>query len=153
KLAGWFPMADITGRIIVHAIAGNDLVKVAAAIPIGADVFGEAGNDRLFGGRGNDRLDGGTEADYIVGGAGDDTVVGGDSRDSMFGSTGTDTLVGPDATALWRIAGAGLGRVNAIAMFRSIENLTGGAGDDTLKLIGQGSGAREIHRGARPHPT
>lgn len=148
KVAGSFPMAQITGRIIVHAIAGNDVVKVAPGIPIGADVFGEAGNDRLFGGRGNDRLDGGTENDFIVGGAGDDTAVGGNGRDSMFGKTGADTLVGPDATALWRIAGAGLGRINTISTFRSFENLTGGTGDDTFKFGLKGSVAGTIDGGA-----
>jgi parallel beta-helix repeat protein len=147
---GKFLLSDITGRIVVHGGDGNDTIRVAANVPVGADLFGEAGNDKLYGGRGNDRLDGGTGNDTEVGGAGDDTLVAGTGQDLLVGSTGSDTVVGPDATVAWRITGSGSGTLKATATttFRSVENLIGGSGDDTFKFVGRGSIAGRIDGGA-----
>jgi Ca2+-binding RTX toxin-like protein len=149
-VAGSFLLADITGRIVVHAIDGNDTVRVAATVPVGADLFGENGTDRLYGGRGNDRLDGGAGNDTEIGGAGDDVLVGGNGRDLLVGSTGVDTVVGPDGTVAWRITGAGSGVLQAAttSSFRSIENLIGGTGDDTFTFRLRGSVAGKIDGGA-----
>jgi parallel beta-helix repeat protein len=148
--AGTFLLSDITGRIVVHGGDGNDTIRVAANVPVGADLFGENGNDQLYGGRGNDRLDGGTGNDTDVGGAGDDILVAGTGRDLLVGSTGSDTVVGPDATVAWRISAAGAGTLKSTATttFRSVENLIGGSGDDTFKFVGRGSVAGRIDGGA-----
>jgi parallel beta-helix repeat protein len=149
--AGTFLLSDVTGRIVVHGGDGNDTIRVAANVPVGADLFGEDGNDQLYGGRGNDRLDGGTGNDTEVGGAGDDVLVAGTGRDLLVGSTGSDTVVGPDATVAWRISGLGAGTLKSTATstFRSVENLTGGSGDDTFKFVGPGgSVAGRIDGGA-----
>jgi hypothetical protein len=149
--AGTFLLSDVTGRIVVHGGDGNDTIRVAANVPVGADLFGENGNDQLYGGRGNDRLDGGTGNDTEVGGAGDDVLVAGTGRDLLVGSTGSDTVVGPDATVAWRISGLGAGTLKSTATstFRSVENLIGGSGDDTFKFVGPGgSVAGRIDGGA-----
>ena len=89
-LAGTFPLADITGRIVINALDGNDVVLVAATVPVGADVAGGAGRDRLVGGRGHDRIDGGLDNDTVNGGFGDDTLVASRraGRDGRGGRTG-----------------------------------------------------------------
>ncbi|HKB05407.1 MAG TPA: right-handed parallel beta-helix repeat-containing protein, partial [Gemmataceae bacterium] len=148
QVVGTFPLAAVTGRIVVHTNEGNDLVQIAAIVPVDAEVHGEEGNDRLFGGRGNDLLDGGAGNDSAVGGAGNDTVAGGGGRDTLIGSAGTDTAVGPDAAALWRITGAGFGTVNTTSPFRSVEALTGGTGDDTFRFGVRGSVAGRVDGGA-----
>ena len=82
SMVGTFPLADITGRIVMNTIEGSDLVQVAGVVPVDAEVHGGIGNDRLFGGRGNDLLDGGAGNDSVVGGDGNDTLVSGGGRDS-----------------------------------------------------------------------
>lgn len=71
-------------------------------------------NNILYGLDGNDTLTGSTGNDTIDGGAGDDTIDGGGGFDKLIGGLGNDTfLFNPN---------------NGIA------NISGGAGEDTLKL-------------------
>jgi hypothetical protein len=107
-VAGTFPAAAVTGRIVVHGLGGNDRISVSPRVTIGADLYGDAGNDGLTGGGGDDRLFGGDGNDRLTGGNGNDVLVGGDGNDALAGSAGTDVLIG----------GAGA------------DKLTGGAGDD-----------------------
>jgi len=148
QVSGTFPLANITGRIVVHSNEGNDLIQVGAIVPVDTVVFAEAGNDRLFGGGGNDLLDGGAGNDSAVGGNGNDTMVGGDGRDTMVGSAGIDTAVGPDATANWRISGVGSGILNTTTSFRLVEALTGGTGDDSYRFVGKGAVTGKVDGGA-----
>lgn len=74
-----------TGRLIAYGQAGDDDLQVAGSITLTAELYGDAGNDRLKGGVGDDLL---------LGGDGDDLVVGGDGRDLMIGGFGADRLVG-----------------------------------------------------------
>jgi Ca2+-binding RTX toxin-like protein len=55
------------------------------------------------------------------------------SIESLAGSTGVDTLVGLDAASTWQITANDGGTVAGFA-FSSVENLTGGAGDDVFKF-------------------
>lgn len=74
-----------TGRIVVFAQAGDDIIQVAGSISNSAWLHGGTGNDRLKGGAGND---------VLLGGEGDDLVVGGNGRDLLIGGLGSDRLVG-----------------------------------------------------------
>lgn len=109
-VAGTFPVAAVTGRIVVHGLAGNDRITVSPKVTIGSDIYGDAGNDVLTGGGGNDRLYGGSGNDKLTGGKGNDILVGGDGNDVLSDAAGANVLIG----------GAGA------------DKLTGGAGDDLL---------------------
>jgi Ca2+-binding RTX toxin-like protein len=78
------------------------------------------------------------------------TLAAGDSGDTVIlagldgaataalaveGGAGNDTLVGPDRDSTWAITGTDAGTLNGEA-FASIENLSGGAGDDVFRFLG-----------------
>jgi Ca2+-binding RTX toxin-like protein len=70
------------------------------------------------------------------------TVSGG--GDSDIG----DTLIGPDRLNSWEIEGPNTGTLNGMFAFDDVENLTGGAGNDTFYFRGQGSVAGIVDGGA-----
>ncbi len=80
-----------TGRIIVRAGAGNDIVHIVDEVTKSAWLYGEAGKDNLKGGAG---------PDVILGGSGDDTINGGNGRDLLIGGLGADRIVGGGADDL-----------------------------------------------------
>ena len=106
-------------------------------------LFGQSGNDTLNGGTGNDVLDGGTGGDTLNGNEGDDTLIvqGPDSaRDNLTGGAGVDTADFSAFTANltvtldgwnWATVGGTCGGANADRV-RSVENFTGGSGNDTI---------------------
>ncbi|MBB5696539.1 calcium-binding protein, partial [Muricoccus pecuniae] len=117
---------------------------------LGNDVLlGGSENDLLFGDQGNDTLLGGSENDTLNGGAGNDLLLGGFGNDVLSGGTGSDTISyqGEFASVIVTLAeGAAqgvtlsnrnpaTGATTAFAqedVFTSIENATGGEGNDTL---------------------
>jgi Ca2+-binding RTX toxin-like protein len=127
---------------------GNDQVTIGGALPV--TLTGEAGGDTLRAGGGADTLAGGPGNDTLVGGAGVDDLDGGDANDTLDGGTGADDLdggVGVD-TASWADRTAtvvvdidaeaddgnaddGLPGARDVTS-DTIENLTGGSGDDEL---------------------
>jgi filamentous hemagglutinin family protein len=59
----------------------------------------------------------------------------------LTGGNGTDTIIGPAGGATWVVSGSGVGSVTGtvagvISSFFTIENLTGGAGDDFFTIAG-----------------
>lgn len=75
--------------------------------------------------------------------AGDDTVTVPANRPStavtVSGGDGSDTLIGPDVANTWNLTGTNAGNLNGTVTFTSVENLTGGAGDDMFVFAnGQG---------------
>ncbi|MEM7457842.1 MAG: CHRD domain-containing protein [Pseudomonadota bacterium] len=128
----------------INALAGDDIVDGLA----GDDTLsGAEGNDTLIGGAGNDTLNGNAGADTLQGGAGDDTLLGGGGTDIIDGGAGSDTNsfadIAQDTTADIAAGTASYGMVNE--SFSNIENLTGGAGNDTLSGDG---GANTLTGGA-----
>jgi hypothetical protein len=106
--------------------AGNDTLKGES----GNDVLlGEGDNDTLLGSRGDDSLDGGDGHDTWLGGDGADVLTGGAGEDFLLGGLGLDSIrSGPDDDLVVIRAGdVGGGE---------IEFFDGGAGTDTLILIG-----------------
>ncbi len=55
---------------------------------------------------------------------------------SINGGGGNNTLTGPAAGASWTITGTNAGTIGTTVSFQKIENLTGGAGNDTFQFIG-----------------
>jgi len=102
-LLGTFPLADVTGSIVVRGLGGNDKITVHAKVARPADIYGGSGNDaltggsgddRLFGEAGDDRLTGGKGNNLLVGGTGNDKLTGGMDRDVLIGGAGSDKLNG-----------------------------------------------------------
>jgi Ca2+-binding RTX toxin-like protein len=96
---------------------------------------GGAGNDMLFGGTGDDLLFGDAGSDRLWGNDGDDTLYGGAGADAFAGGGGSDTLAYGDtftAVSINLALHTSTGGDAAGDTFDSIENLTGGLGDDTL---------------------
>ena|GEM_PF-1733830 len=113
----------IAGRTWLTAGGGDDVVDGGA---LGDILAGNGGFDELRGAGGDDVLYGGSGDDVLVGGSGEkDVLVGGDGQDtaSYAGSAGvTASLDDPGENG-----GDAAGDV-----YSSIENLTGGDGDDQL---------------------
>ncbi len=132
-----------TGRIIVLAGAGNDIVNVESLDSQFSDVVavdGADGDDILSGtnatvalsfdgGRGNDALSGGSGNDFLLGAAGNDSVTGGGGGDNILGGSGRDTLRGGDGDDLVRGNGGGGDRISGDS---GNDTLDGGAGSDFL---------------------
>jgi Ca2+-binding RTX toxin-like protein len=95
---------------------------------------GAAGNDTLLGGDGKDTLTGGAGADILTGGAGSDTADYAGSTDAVTVSLATLLALGGDAAG---------------DVLSSIENLTGGDGNDAL----DGDGLANILAGGRGNDT
>ncbi len=141
-----------SGNDTIDGGAGDDLITgdATGGNGIGNDkLFGGDGNDEIYGDTvngdlavgGADRLDGGAGDDALSGDGGDDVLIGGAGDDQLDGGDGNDTVsyedrgAGENVTASLSASGGGVG--TEIDAFFSVENLTGGDGDDIL--IGDGN--------------
>ena len=110
------------------------------------------GNDLVFGGLGDDILQGSTGNDQLSGGLGVDILVGGSGSDTAFYGLALD-----DVRANLNLGFGFLTNLGQAAdgdQFFSIENLTGGFGNDVLignsaaNVINGNSGNDQINGGA-----
>ncbi len=131
------------GNDTVSGGGGNDTIDGGT----GSDTLnGDGGRDTINGGLGNDTLNGGNGNDTLNGGAGNDTINGGNGNDTIEISLGADTIDGGDGTDTYDASAApGDITVNLNAgttagtggdTLANVENVDGGAGNDTL--IGNG---------------
>ncbi|MFG6455798.1 beta strand repeat-containing protein [Roseateles sp. BYS96W] len=118
----------------------NEGVKVdlsGATASTGGDAAGDtlANVENLTGSRFSDRLAGDANANVLDGGRGNDVLIGGAGADTLIGSDGSDTADYSTATVALQInlsTGVVTGGDATGDSFQSIENLTGGSGDDQL---------------------
>jgi hypothetical protein len=108
----------------------NDIVRLTS-LPVDPNlsvmVKGGSGDDGVFGGPEVDIVDGQAGNDWLDGGAGADVLNGGDGIDAVDYSSRT----APVAVTLDGVANDGeLGEGDNVGT--DVENVTGGAGDDTL---------------------
>jgi Ca2+-binding RTX toxin-like protein len=118
----------------------------AATPTVKCTLKGNEGDDTIVGSSHNDLIDGGAGNDILQGGLGDDTFVGGAGVDTVSYADRTTNAVkvSLDSTRLWVVGQNGeAGELDVIPS--DIENLTGGAGNDSLR--GNAS-ANIIHGGA-----
>ncbi|MGL6208968.1 MAG: calcium-binding protein, partial [Paracoccaceae bacterium] len=133
---------DVALNVVIDVTAGTDDTLAGTGgdntLDGGAgndSVSGFGGVDKLFGGLGNDMLDGGEGNDSVLGGDGDDMLEGGIGADRLFGGAGVDTASYATDTAgvVASLSNAATNTGTAAGdTFKSIENLTGGSGADTL---------------------
>ena len=173
-----------TSSLIFTGGDGDDMVSAATcsggSVDMGAGndnatasgtVAGGAGNDTIRGSAAADVLDGGDGRDTVDGQGGNDTVRGGAGRDLLIGGAGTDVVEGgadtdtasyedrdgshPVTVTLDNLANDGEPNEND-RIANDVENLIGGAGDDTLigdagpNDIDGGEGGDVIDPGAGP---
>ncbi len=108
------------------SIQGSNGVDKVTVGKFGSTVNGNDGDDVIVGGAGIDYLSGGAGTDRILGGAGNDQLAGGAGIDQVYGGAGDDVLI-------LSTEGLGAGEV-----------VSGGAGHDTLRLVGTGNALTEI---------
>jgi len=138
-------LTGTAGDDVIAAGAGDDQVMALAGNDI---VRGEAGDDEIDGGAGNDQLSGGEGDDSLLGGAGDDVLAGGADDDTLDGGDGSDTVDYSGDTAGVTVdlaAGEAFGDDSGADELSGIENVIGGAGNDTL--LGD-AGANALSGGA-----
>ena len=117
------------------------------------------GNDTIIGGPGNDDLRGGAGADSIVGNGGDDDINGGDGNDTLSAGAGSFVILrgGADidtadfsaetagfTAALLGTGGIATGGGFGTAVLNDMENIIGGAGDDSIASTGGGTTANHF---------
>ncbi len=119
----------------------SDAAGVTVNLQAGTATGSTSGNDTLAnienatGGSGNDTLTGDGNSNLLMGGAGNDTLNGGAGDDLLDGGAGNDTAdYSGDAGGVTANLGAGTasGGASGNDTLVNIENLTGGAGGDTL---------------------
>lgn len=145
---------DKTTGVVIVLIAG------AGAANIGAEIDTLANIENLSGGLGNDALTGDDSNNQLVGKGGNDTLRGGAGIDSLDGGQGSDTADFSDKTTAVAAALNGLNQITVTVggaaedRLVGIENLIGGAGNDTLtgdvlaNLINGGNGDDSLKGGA-----
>ncbi|MEZ6035564.1 MAG: FG-GAP-like repeat-containing protein, partial [Planctomycetaceae bacterium] len=136
--------ASVT-RVVISGLGGNDTLaldnSLGANLP--GTLLGGADNDILIGGLSHDILEGGAGIDALNGGAGNDVYVfDTDTQldsDSITDSVGVDELSFVDSTidvavslALTTAQSVNTNLTLTLASATAIENITGGAGNDTL---------------------
>ncbi len=144
-----------TGNDQIAGDAGDDILwgedgDDAISGGTGNDtLYGGLGNDQMSGGDGNDILWGGDGSDSLSGGGGDDIFRGGAGNDDINGESGTDTVDFSDTTNNMTInlaSGYASSASTGYDSLDSIENATGGAGNDTI--TGRSSSASVLAGGA-----
>jgi Ca2+-binding RTX toxin-like protein len=113
-------------------------------------LIGSSSNDTINGGAGNDSLIGAAGNDSLAGGVDNDTLSGGLGNDVLNGAGGIDTATyGGETDAMFVDLAAGTARRGSSPdiedTLSAIENIIGGAGNDTLS--GNGS-ANSLDGGA-----
>ncbi|MCU4179722.1 Ig-like domain-containing protein [Bosea sp. BH3] len=133
--------AGTAGDDTITGTAGDDVIAAQAGDD---EVSGGAGDDVIDGGEGDDTLSGDEGDDLLKGGADDDALFGGVGNDVLIGGAGDDLLDGGDGIDTANYSGDTAGvTVNLAEGYAegdeagsdelvSIENVIGGAGDDTL---------------------
>lgn len=148
---------ELTGTVGIDALHGGDGDDTILGLA-GNDILdGGEGDDSLDGGEGNDTLKGGAGDDVLLGGAGDDVLAGGDGDDLLDGGEDIDTADYSADTAGVTVdltAGEAHGDDTGEDELVAIENVIGGAGNDTLigndeanRLVG-GAGDDLLNGGA-----
>jgi Ca2+-binding RTX toxin-like protein len=124
----------------IDELTGVELLQFADGTRQFSDLvhltIGTAGRDQLSGTSLSETLVGLGGSDQLLGMAGDDTLVGGSGNDTLDGGRGIDTAsYAGTTTSVKATLSASGGSASGGAgndVFRSIENLIGGDGDDLL---------------------
>ncbi|WP_178130304.1 S-layer family protein [Reyranella sp. CPCC 100927] len=130
---------------------GNDTMAMDYSYG-GDDILrGGAGADHIYAGAGKDRIDGGLDDDMLHGNDGDDWIDGGAGDDTIDGGAGEDTAdYAKDRAGITVdfVAGNAVGADAGADRLVSIEKIVGGSGDDTFRVSTAGPLPTAIDGGA-----
>jgi Ca2+-binding RTX toxin-like protein len=118
---------SITGNTLANILTGGSLADTLDGGWHHDTLAGGAGSDSLMGGSGHDLLDGGNDADTLSGGTGHDTLIGGVGLDWASYAE----LTSSQAVTVNLVTGSATGAAGS-DLLSGIENLLGGAGNDSL---------------------
>jgi Ca2+-binding RTX toxin-like protein len=116
--------------LVADRLDADYKVPLASSDTSSDSIDGGAGDDTILGDRGDDTLLGGDGADLLSGGADNDTLDGGDGSDTLFGGDGNDLLIS-----------------GGEAVNDTLNELNGGAGDDTIRIEGPFNGNDQVDGG------
>lgn len=148
-------VSNVTGRVIVYAQSGDDLVAAVTLSQKSVEIYAGYGNDgvigsgladSIYGGQGNDTIGGSMGADFLFGEDGDDIVFGGileqgaDAGDTILGGDGSDFLLGEEGND---VIEGGVGDDYLVGMSDN-DTLVGGIGDDLYLYSDLAQGADKI---------
>ena len=125
---------DTTGQ--AFSITGNTLANMLTGGTLADTLDGNIGNDTLNGGAGTDSILGGSGHDLLYGGNDADTLSGGSGNDTLTGGAGLDwasyvELITTQSVTVNLVTGIATGAAGR-DLLSGIENLLGGAGNDSL---------------------
>jgi len=158
RLSGWTLTAGtIDGAsaamfpVVVLAGGGHDVIDTSAVTSVGLEIDAGAGNDVVFAGPMSDLIRGGAGDDIVYGGDGPDFIFGGPGfRDQLFGEAGDDNISDEDGVLAAR-GGSGNDSIsilfstawdnnsNPLDLRKSINQISGGAGDDFITIGNPGT--------------
>jgi Ca2+-binding RTX toxin-like protein len=148
-------MADYSTSTVSVTVSADGVAGDGSAGE-GDDVAADV--ESITGGDGSDSLVGNDGAGELTGGPGDDQLEGGRGADVLYGGPGRDTARYDQRTAPVTadlVLGAGAGEAGeADVIAADVENVYGGAGDDTLSggaesnVLSGGAGNDTIYGGA-----
>lgn len=136
--------------VIVRGSAHDDVMLGSAD----REAFvGGPGQDRLEGGDAGDVLWGGRGRDELAGGAGGDFMIFGGARDTVDGGDGLDRIMAFNPGTATVVAGGGADYVSAWVGDRQGMTVDGGAGRDTLEVLGFDESNDEFVDGSLDRPA
>jgi serralysin len=162
-------MPDIYGTDGADTLTNNDDVQDFVYLGDGNDIANISNHDWAWGQNGNDYISGGRWENVLHGGNGDDTLLGHGSNDNLTGGMGADLLdggEGQDWINFGGISGVFVDLTNNVGRhgeaegdtFKSIEDVSGTDGDDTLfgndeanGLFGNGGSDYIVGKGGSDH--
>lgn len=133
-----YPASDFASSLVVAAQAGDDVINLAAGLPTGTLIKGNAGNDSIVNNAANIIIHGSPDNDTIITHASGDSINGNKGNDVIKDTAGRDTLFGgPDEDSLTSVLGfdslfGGVGNDTLSAQNGEPDTLFGGMGPDTL---------------------
>ena len=136
---------NLAGSAYNDFLVGNSQGNVISAGNGDDYVAGGQGNDTIDGGAGRDLIDGDAGNDLIFAGDGNDTIRGGEGNDILYGEAGNDVFVynasskdlfiGDNGYDVLDASTETVGRLidmTGLSLYRDVEEVRGGRGDDTL---------------------
>ncbi|HBR73332.1 MAG TPA: hypothetical protein DEA78_06320, partial [Cyanobacteria bacterium UBA11159] len=129
NIAGGSTLSLVSDKDATWQITGDNSGNLDKILPNNL-TFNFNNIENLTGGSGKDNFTFGNNGRLVTINGGVGTINGGD---------GNNTITGKNATNTWTINDINAGSVNEVTSFKNIQNLTGGSGNDSFTLEGNGT--------------
>ena len=132
-------LSTAAGGFDIDAGEGNDQIYMDSNFSGDDIIAGGAGDDYIYAGAGNDQISGGDGNDILSGENGDDMIDGGAGADQIMGGNGNDRIIAGAGDTV--DGGAGDDVIEVATDAGTPASIEGGADNDTVKLLGTGTGS------------